>query len=123
MIPLTVLYDEYIDRPKSTEQKNPFDYLVPPPTSGVGTIKRTPQKNTDSIDNFIAQQVILPLASSYTETGPKMAITEIATQLITDTIRYLQKIRRTEVGGGGGGWLNIFREKEKTKKMCNPIGA
>ena len=39
MIPLTFLYDEYIDRPKFTEQKkkNPFEYIVPSPTSGVGT--------------------------------------------------------------------------------------
>ena len=39
MIPLTFLYDEYIDRPKLTEQKNPFEYIVPPPTSRVGTKK------------------------------------------------------------------------------------
>ena len=40
MIPLTFLYDEYIDRPKLPEQKNPFEYIVPPPpTCGVGTIK------------------------------------------------------------------------------------
>ena len=39
MIPLTFLYDEYIDRPKLSEQKkNPFEYIVPPPTSGVGTM-------------------------------------------------------------------------------------
>ena len=31
MIPLTFLCDEYIDRPKLTEQKNPFEYIVPPP--------------------------------------------------------------------------------------------
>ena len=37
MIPLSFLDDEYIDRPKLTEQKNPFEYIVPPPTSGVGT--------------------------------------------------------------------------------------
>ena len=31
MIPLTILYDEYIDRPKLTEQKkNPVEYIVPP---------------------------------------------------------------------------------------------
>ena len=42
MIPLTFLYDEYIDRPKFTEQKkNPFEYIVPSPTSGVGTRKVT----------------------------------------------------------------------------------
>ena len=39
MIPLTFLYDEFIDRPKLTEQKNPFDYIVPSPTRGVGTNK------------------------------------------------------------------------------------
>ena len=31
MIPLIFLCDEYIDRPKLTEQKNPFEYIVPPP--------------------------------------------------------------------------------------------
>ena len=31
MIPVSTLYDEYIDRPKLTEQKNPFEYIVPPP--------------------------------------------------------------------------------------------
>ena len=36
MIPVSTLYDEYIDRPKLSEQKNPFQYVVPP-TSGVGT--------------------------------------------------------------------------------------
>ena len=30
MIPLTILYDEYIDRPKLTEQKNPVEYKFPP---------------------------------------------------------------------------------------------
>ena len=30
MIPLTILYDEYIDRPKLTEQKKPVEYIVPP---------------------------------------------------------------------------------------------
>ena len=38
MISIIFLYDEYIDRPKLSEQKNPFEYIVPPPTSGVGTI-------------------------------------------------------------------------------------
>ena len=35
MIPLNYLYDEYIDLPKLSEQKNPFDFIVPRPTSGV----------------------------------------------------------------------------------------
>ena len=38
VIPLTFLYDEYIDRPELTEQKKPIEYIVPPPTSGVRTI-------------------------------------------------------------------------------------
>ena len=38
MIVFTFLYDEYIDQPKMSEQKNPFEYIVPSPTSGVGTI-------------------------------------------------------------------------------------
>ena len=29
--------DEYIDRPKLTEQKNPFEYIVPPPLKWNGT--------------------------------------------------------------------------------------
>ena len=29
MMPLTILYDEFIDRPKLTEQKNSVDYIVP----------------------------------------------------------------------------------------------
>ena len=39
MIPHTTLYDDYIDRPKLTEQKNPFEYIVPAPLKWVGTIK------------------------------------------------------------------------------------
>ena len=32
MIPVSTLYDEYIDRPKLNEQqKDPFEYIVPPP--------------------------------------------------------------------------------------------
>ena len=39
MVPVSTLYDEYIDRPKLTEQKNPVEYIVPPrPSRGVGTI-------------------------------------------------------------------------------------
>ena len=38
MIPLTALYDEYIDQPKLPEQtKNPFECIVTPLTSWVGT--------------------------------------------------------------------------------------
>ena len=40
MIPLLILYDEYIDRPKFTEQKNPsWVYSSSLPTKvGLGTI-------------------------------------------------------------------------------------
>ena len=38
MIPLITLYDEYIDRSKLSEQKNPVEYIVPPPSRGVGPI-------------------------------------------------------------------------------------
>ena len=39
MIPLIFLYDEYIDRPKLSEQKKThLSIIVPPPTSGIGTI-------------------------------------------------------------------------------------
>ena len=34
MIPLTFLYKEYIDRPKMSEQKKTFEYIVPPPQVG-----------------------------------------------------------------------------------------
>ena len=45
MIPVSTLYDEYIDLPKLSEQKNPFEYLVPPPppSRGVGTITYLPR--------------------------------------------------------------------------------
>ena len=32
MIQLTTLYDDINDRPKVTEQKDPFYYIFPPPT-------------------------------------------------------------------------------------------
>ena len=35
MIPVSTLYDEYIERRKFTEQKkNPVEYIVPPPQEG-----------------------------------------------------------------------------------------
>ena len=37
MIPLTTLFDEYNDRSNLSEQKKPFEYIVPPPSRGVGT--------------------------------------------------------------------------------------
>ena len=38
VIPLTTLYDEEIDHPALTEQKNPFEYIVAPSLNGVRTI-------------------------------------------------------------------------------------
>ena len=37
MIPLKTLYDNYIDRPKLSEQKVPFEYIIPPTLKWVGT--------------------------------------------------------------------------------------
>ena len=37
MIPVSTLYDEYIDRPMFIEQKHTFEYIVPSPSRGVGT--------------------------------------------------------------------------------------
>ena len=55
MIPLTFLYDEYIDRPKFTEQKkNPFEYIVPSPTSGVGTISKNDGPNATIISTIVS---------------------------------------------------------------------
>ena len=34
MIPLATLCDEYIDRLKLSEQKKPFEHVVPPPQEG-----------------------------------------------------------------------------------------
>ena len=31
MMPLTTPYDDYMERTKLTEQKNPFGYMFPPP--------------------------------------------------------------------------------------------
>ena len=46
MIPLTTFYDDYIDRPKFTEQKNLFEYTVPLPTT-VGRNKYRSYTNMD----------------------------------------------------------------------------
>ena len=39
MTTLTFLYDDYIDRPKLSEQKNPFEYIVPHPLDWVGKLR------------------------------------------------------------------------------------
>ena len=48
MIPLTNLYDEYIGRPKLTEQKNIFEYIVPP-----SPIKWCRNKNREKGRSFL----------------------------------------------------------------------
>ena len=53
MIPLTFLYDEYIDLPKLFEQKKPLEYIIPPPTSGgtnSGTNRVKGHKSFQSIE-------------------------------------------------------------------------
>ena len=46
MIPVSTLYDEYIDRPKLTEpKKKPFEYIVPPPLKR----GRNNEKNSSSL--------------------------------------------------------------------------
>ena len=44
MIPLTSLSDDYIDRPKLSEQKNPVEYIVPSPLKWVGTTRKNAHK-------------------------------------------------------------------------------
>ena len=55
MIPLTTLYDYYIDRPKLTDQKNPFEYIVPPPS------ERGRNKNVWKISFKEVFSVLLPV--------------------------------------------------------------
>ena len=43
MIALTFLRDEYIDRPKLTELKKSFEYIIPPPQVGSEQWKHTLQ--------------------------------------------------------------------------------
>ena len=53
MIPLTLLYDEYIGRPNLTEQeKNPVDYIVPP-----SPLKWGSEQQNKEIDCFSLFQV------------------------------------------------------------------
>ena len=58
MIPVSTLYDEYIDRPKLTEQKNPFEYIVPSP------LKRG-RNNQKSIDSKLECFFYSPISSHH----------------------------------------------------------
>ena len=42
VISLIFLYDEYIDRPKLSEQKKPIEDIVPPPPPQVGSDQLVP---------------------------------------------------------------------------------
>ena len=44
MMPITTLYDEYVDRPKLTEQKTPVYHLIPPPPKCGGQQKLAVEK-------------------------------------------------------------------------------
>ena len=35
MIYLSIFYDDYMNRPDLTEEKRPFEYVVPPPLCGL----------------------------------------------------------------------------------------
>ena len=49
MIPLTILYHEYIGRPKLTEQKkNPVEYIVPPSPLKWGSEKLNKAQQTSA---------------------------------------------------------------------------
>ena len=54
MIPVSTLYDEYIDRPKLTEQKNPFEYIVPSPSRGVGlkNVQKTDKEHSQRANKW-----------------------------------------------------------------------
>ena len=53
---MTTLYDEYIDRPKLTEQKNPFEYIVPPPSQEGSEQKSKFRTLKDIIMSLILQE-------------------------------------------------------------------
>ena len=61
MTPVSTLYHLYIDWRKLSEQKNPFEYIVPPPSRGVGTIIHFTQLKNQStlISHFTDKQLIL----------------------------------------------------------------
>ena len=52
MIPVSTLYDEYIDRLKLSEQKNLFKYIVPAPSRGIGTIKSFQNESNRNHSDF-----------------------------------------------------------------------
>ena len=54
MIPLIFLYDENIDRPKLSEQKNPFEYIVPPHKWG-----RTVSKFLKQVQRLVEEKYVV----------------------------------------------------------------
>ena len=56
MIPITTLYDEYIDWPKMIEQKNPFEAMVSPPLNLVGTVTAAFSKSEGNFSTRVSYQ-------------------------------------------------------------------
>ena len=50
MIPLPTLYEEYIDQAKLTDEKNTFEYIVPPHSRGFGIKKQLSEANFAALD-------------------------------------------------------------------------
>ena len=57
MKPVATLYDEYIGRPKLTQQKIPFEYIVPSPSRGVGTITKNELRESGNNIKASTEQV------------------------------------------------------------------
>ena len=59
MIPVTTLYDDCIDRPKWSEQKKSVEYIVPPPSGGVGTNKKNEMLKAHFLSFFESLFIII----------------------------------------------------------------
>ena len=77
MIPVSTLYDDYIDRPKLTEQKKPFEYIVPPPP-----LKRG--RNKKSMNSFFQRDYEL---SSTSIEDPYVGATQKKDKIIKEALR------------------------------------
>ena len=72
MIPVSTLYDEYIDRPKLSEQNEPFEFIVPPPQVGRNNkllqwlrLAKNKKNLKKSLNNFLlSQHEKIPLNSN-----------------------------------------------------------
>ena len=57
MIPLRIFYDENLDRSKLSEQKNTFEFIVPPPSREFGTIIE--QQKSTSMSLLLMCEILL----------------------------------------------------------------